>query len=108
MGQHHLQLRQLERQPLKGKWLLTGNCSRTLAIAMLRECYTRYVGDVTTLGIGSNTNDCSWLATMDRGVLLPDLASWPGEMATLAGPEGWREVVLDWLSQTDTNTDLRV
>ncbi len=102
VSQHHLQLRQLERQPLKGKWLLTGNCNRALAIAMLIECYERYVGAVTCLGIGSNAVDCEWLTAMDRGVMLPDLATWSGEIATLAGPEGWREVVLDWLSHTDT------
>lgn len=107
---HHLQVSQLQTSSLRGQWYLTGNANKTKAIELLLDCFLRHVGQVNSLGIGTDRSDDGWLSLMKKAVVISGAIDadlrlndytelW--ERAQLPGAEGWNETVLNWLDTTD-------
>ncbi|MGK7905998.1 MAG: hypothetical protein AB4040_02050 [Synechococcus sp.] len=115
IARHHLQISQLQTPSLRGQWYLTGNADMTAAVQLLLDCYLDHVGQVRSLGIGTDPTDFGWLRLMHHAALLPSQISsvegqrndYPDtwERAQLPGAEGWNEIVLNWLTATDESED---
>ena len=110
ISRHHLQISQLQTSSLQGQWYLTGNADKTAAIDLLLDCFLKHVGQINSLGIGTNKSDVGWMNLMKQAVVISsmlDTESWwakqPGwwTQAQLPGAEGWNETVLNWLEATD-------
>ncbi|MEM8715234.1 MAG: hypothetical protein AAGE92_05565 [Cyanobacteria bacterium P01_G01_bin.4] len=111
IARHHLQVSKLQSSSLQGQWYLTGNADKIAAMQLLLDCYVNHVGQVESLGIGTEDSDAGWLHSMQRVVVLSgavsDDAWWEEcpqswERSQLPGAEGWNEAVLNWLDSTDT------
>ena len=111
IARHHLQVSQLQSSSLQGQWYLTGNADKSVAMQLLLDSYINHVGQVESLGVGTEAGDVGWLQSMQQVVVLPgavsDDACWgectqAWERSQLPGVEGWNEAVLDWLDATDT------
>lgn len=111
ISRHHLQARQLQDANLQGQWYLTGNADKVMALQLILDCYINHVGQVESLGIGTEDNDTSWLHGMQQVALLPGTTAgddWWDDLpaawarSQLPGAEGWNEAVLDWLEATDS------
>ena len=117
LTQHLLRVRQLHFSSLP-QWYLTGWVQPVTephfspgeeAVRRLLDCYQRHLGPVQALGIGCSPPDVAFLRWVERKVVLPSpiadslwseaLPQW--QLAQLPGPEGWNEVVLTWLEETD-------
>ncbi|MFS8861283.1 HAD hydrolase family protein [Synechococcus sp. B60.1] len=127
LSQHQLRLRQLHL-PSPSHWYLTGwkwmhstpaasFWPGEEAVRLLLDCYQRHLGPVRALGIGCSLPDLAFLRWAERKVVLPSpiadslwkeavhlggpevQTQW--QLARLPGPEGWNEVVLTWLEETD-------
>jgi predicted mannosyl-3-phosphoglycerate phosphatase (HAD superfamily) len=127
LTQHLLRLHQLHFSD-PSRWYLTGWRRTTLtsepsslpgeqAVRLLLDCYQRHLGPVRALGIGCSPPDLAFLRWVERKVVLPSpiadslwkeavrlggpevQTQW--QLARLPGPEGWNEVVLRWLEETD-------
>jgi len=120
LTQHLLQVRQLNLSSPPQKWYLTGWTQPTMAtepgflpgeraVRLLLDCYQRHLGTVKALGIGCSPPDVAFLRWVEQKVVLPSPiadslwseASPQWQLAQLPGPEGWNEVVLMWLEETD-------
>ncbi|MEN9221096.1 MAG: hypothetical protein Q6M04_01525 [Thermostichus sp. BF3_bins_97] len=120
LTQHLLQVRQLNLSSPPQKWYLTGWIQPTMApepnflpgeraVRLLLDCYQRHLGPVKALGIGCSPPDAAFLRWMEQKVVLPSPIAdslWSEaepqwQLAQLPGPEGWNEVVLMWLEETD-------
>lgn len=119
LTQHLLRVRQLHFSSLP-QWYLTGWMQPTMAaepnwlpgeqaVQRLLDCYQRHLGPIKALGIGCSPPDVAFLRWSEQKVVLPNpiadslwseaLPQW--QLAQLPGPEGWNEVVLMWLEETD-------
>ncbi len=114
IARHHLQVTQLQASSLQGQWYLTGNTDKMTAMQLLLDCYLNHVGQVDSLGIGTEQNDAGWLKGMKQAVLLPGATAndawWEDQpenwiRSQLPGAEGWNESVLNWLEATDSSEE---
>ncbi|MGK7912746.1 MAG: hypothetical protein AB4050_14910 [Synechococcus sp.] len=114
IARHHLQVSQLQSSSLQGQWYLTGNTDKASAMQLLLDCYINHVGQVESLGIGTEDADIGWLRSMQQAVVLPGTVSedawWDKcpqdwERSHLPGAEGWNDAVLSWLEATDSSEE---
>lgn len=111
---HHLQLKPLRAAHLEGNWYLSGDVDRGSAVQVLLDCYRAHAGLVQSLGLGDALTDASFMQLTDASVVLPGAESerlWEQRQpswttASLPGPAGWNDAVLDWLSATDTRVEV--
>jgi len=85
-------------------WLLASHCGQ--GIPALLQCYRQHIGHVLSFGVGWDPQDSGFLPWMDQAVILPGehgeslgQSLWP--RGDLPPPEGWNEVILQWLEATD-------
>jgi len=83
---------------------LAGGTDKGLAVRALRELYVADRGPVRSAGLGDSPNDEPMLRSVDVPILVRrpdgrhvDGLHVPGLIMAYAGPEGWREAVLDLL-----------
>lgn len=112
-----LQVRRLDPAGESSLWRLTASRSPDPlqeSVGLLLDCYREHLGAVElSLGIGSTPEDGGFLVLTQRAVALPsptvqDLwaqARGGWILADLPGSEGWNDVVLTWLEETDGDGD---
>jgi len=88
-------------------WHLLGHAGKGEAVRLLIQSYQDTCGPVLTVGLGDSPNDFPFLEIVDIPVLLGASDAGPSVPPALAGirknpkagPEGWREAVLDILEE---------
>jgi mannosyl-3-phosphoglycerate phosphatase len=112
-GGSPLRIRPIETSAPQSQWILSASHHPDPlqeATRILLQCYQDHLGVVeTSLGIGSEPQDSSFLVLTKTAVALPSpqvQSLWAQardnwQLADLPGPEGWNDVVLTWLEETD-------
>ncbi|MEM6447016.1 MAG: HAD hydrolase family protein [Cyanobacteria bacterium P01_D01_bin.123] len=110
---HHLQLKPLQLPYPESSWYLTGDVDEGTAVQVLLDCYRAHAGLVRSLGLGDTLSDAAFLSRTDNSVVLPGpqadalwekrQSSW--QMASLPGPAGWNDAVLDWLAASNNHAE---
>lgn len=111
---HHLQLKPLKLPYLESSWYLSGDVDEGAAVQVLLGCYQAHAGLVRSLGLGDALSDAAFLSRTDTSIVLPGPqadALWAKrqptwQKASLPGPAGWNDAVLDWLAATDDRAEV--